>query len=120
MITLINPPGIKSVAALQMHSPNPPLGLAYIAASLKQSGYPYVVIDGTGSALEAVHLYPDRTDFLLQGLTLDQIVERIPKETRVLGVSCMFSTLWPLTRKLIVNGRVNPDHQGGVKLDHLL
>ena len=48
MITLINPPGIKSFSGLQMHTPNPPLGLAYIAAALKDAGLAYQVIDGTG------------------------------------------------------------------------
>ena len=38
MITLINPPGIKTFSGLQMHTPNPPLGLAYIAGAL--SGTP--------------------------------------------------------------------------------
>ena len=50
MITLINPPGIKTFSGLQMHSPNPPLGLAYIAAAIKDAGFPYQVIDGTGEA----------------------------------------------------------------------
>jgi anaerobic magnesium-protoporphyrin IX monomethyl ester cyclase len=98
MITLINPPGIKSFSGLQMHTPNPPLGLAYIAAALKDAGFGYTVIDGTGSALTAVHPYPGREDFLIQGLAFDQIVARIPRETRIIGVSCMFSTLWPVTR----------------------
>jgi len=35
MITLINPPGIKTFSGLQMHTPNPPLGLAYIAAAVR-------------------------------------------------------------------------------------
>ncbi len=34
MITLINLPGLKSFSGLQMHTPNPPLGLAYIAAAV--------------------------------------------------------------------------------------
>lgn len=47
MITLINPPGIKLSAGLQMQSPNPPLGLAYVAAAVKQAGLPYHVIDAS-------------------------------------------------------------------------
>ena len=49
MITLINPPGIKTFSGLQMHSPNPPLGLAYITAAIKDAGFPYQVIDGTAA-----------------------------------------------------------------------
>ena len=48
MITLINPPGLKTFSGLQMHVPNPPLGLAYIAAALKDAGFRYHVVDGTG------------------------------------------------------------------------
>jgi radical SAM superfamily enzyme YgiQ (UPF0313 family) len=100
MITLINPPGIKSFSGLQMHTPNPPLGLAYIAAAVKETGRPYTVIDATGEALDAIHPYPGRDDFLIQGLSFEQIIARIPPQSTVIGVGCMFSTLWPLTRLL--------------------
>ena len=100
MITLVNPPGLKSFSGLQMHVPNPPIGLAYLAASIKDAGYDYCVIDGTGEALDEIHTYPGRDDFLMQGLALEQIVERIPSGTRIIGMGCMFSTLWPITRML--------------------
>ena len=31
-----------------MHTPNPPLGLAYVAAALREAGFTYQVIDATG------------------------------------------------------------------------
>lgn len=100
MITLINSPGLKSFSGLQMHTPNPPLGLAYIAAAIKEAGFPYTVIDATGEALDSISPYGKRDDFMIQGLSFDQVVRRIPAETRVIGLSCLFSTLWPLTRDL--------------------
>ncbi|MEA2904150.1 MAG: anaerobic magnesium-protoporphyrin monomethyl ester cyclase [Alphaproteobacteria bacterium] len=100
MITLINPPGLKSFSGLQMHTPNPPLGLAYIAGAIKHAGLPYAVIDGTGEALDAISPFPARGDFMIQGLSFEDIVQRIPRTTRLVGLSCMFSTLWPLTRDL--------------------
>jgi radical SAM superfamily enzyme YgiQ (UPF0313 family) len=100
VITLINTPGLKSFSGLQMHTPNPPLGLAYIAGAIKATGYPYTIIDGTGEALDSISPYPLRNDFMIQGLSFEQIVERIPTDTRIIGLSCMFSTLWPLTRDL--------------------
>ncbi|PYM20166.1 MAG: hypothetical protein DMD78_22270 [Candidatus Rokuibacteriota bacterium] len=102
MIALVNPPGIKTFSGLQMHTPNPPLGLAYVAAALREAGFAYRVIDATGAALDAVSPYPDRTDFMMQGLTVDETVRRIPAEADVIGVSCMFSTLWPLTHRVAV------------------
>ena len=100
MITLINPPGIKTFSGLQMHTPNPPLGLAYIAAAVRDAGFEYRVIDATGAALDAVSPYPDRPDFMVQGLTFDEIVGRIHPDSRVIGMTCMFSTLWPLTNRV--------------------
>jgi anaerobic magnesium-protoporphyrin IX monomethyl ester cyclase len=102
MIALVNPPGIKTFSGLQMHTPNPPLGLAYVAAALREAGFAYRVIDATGAALDAVSPYPDRTDFMMQGLTVDETVRRIPAAADVIGVSCMFSTLWPLTHRVAV------------------
>jgi hypothetical protein len=100
MITLINPPGIKTFSGLQMHTPNPPLGLAYIAAAIKDARLLYQVIGGTGEALDVVRPYPDRDDFMIQGLSFDEITARIPPDADVIGVACMFSTLWPLVNKL--------------------
>lgn len=105
MITLINSPGLKSFSGLQMHTPNPPIGLAYIAAAVREAGFPYTVIDGTGLALDSVHPYPSRPDLLMQGLSIDDIVSRIPSNTDVIGICCMFSTLWPITRLLAEQAR---------------
>jgi hypothetical protein len=71
MLTLINPPGLKSLSGLQMHVPNPPLGLAYIAAALREAGFDCHVVDGAGEALDDIHSYPGRADFLMQGLKLE-------------------------------------------------
>ncbi len=105
MIALINPPGLKTFSGLNMHTPNPPIGLAYIAAALKASGRDYQVIDGTGEALDRIVPYPGRDDFLMQGLSPGEIVERIRPGTAVIGIGCMFSTLWPLARMVAEEAR---------------
>ena len=97
MITLINPPGIKLSAVLQMQSPNPPLGLAYIAAAVKRAGLAYHVIDATGEALDTIRAYPGRSDFMVQGYSPREVAERVPDATDIVGIGCLFSTLWPLT-----------------------
>ena len=83
MITLINPTGIKTFSDLQMHTPNPPLGLAYIAAAIKDAGLPHQVIDGAGLALDVVRPYPDRDDFMIQRLSFDEITSRVHPDARV-------------------------------------
>ena len=100
LITLVNPPGLKILAGLQMQTPNPPLGLAYIAASVREAGIGCHVIDAAGEALDSISPYPDRDDMVVQGLSIDEIVERVPPDTGVVGLACMFSTLWPLTRRV--------------------
>ena len=100
IVTLINPPGIKTFSSIQMQTPNPPLGTAYIAGALKKAEIPYHVIDAVGEGVDLITVYEKRPDMKVQGLTYDQIVERIPADTDIIGVSCMFSTLWPITREM--------------------
>lgn len=100
MIALVNPPGFKSFSGLQTHAPAPPLGLAYIAGSVKAAGLPYRVVDAAGEALEQIRPHPARPDFMVQGLLPDEVVERLSADTRVIGVTCLFSSLWPITRDL--------------------
>lgn len=110
IVTLINPPGIKTFSSIQMQTPNAPIGLAYIAAVLKQEGIPYKVIDAVGEGMDTITAYPARPDMLMQGLTYDQIIERIPAESDIIGFTCMFSTLWPITREIIEKTRIRFPH----------
>jgi len=83
-----------------MHTPNPPIGLAYIAAALKKAEFSYKVIDCSGEALDSIRPYPARSDFKIQGLSIEETIERIPQDADIIGFSCNFSTLWPITRML--------------------
>lgn len=100
MITLISPPGFKSFSGLQTHDPNPSLGLAYIAGALKAAGLSYTVIDAAGSALDQIRTYTPRPDFMVQGLLPEEIAHRLPRETRIVGITCLFSSLWPIVREI--------------------
>lgn len=104
-IVLISPPGLKTLKGLQMHTPNPPLGLAYIAGALKAAGYRYKVIDAVGEAISAIRPFEMRRDMLVQGYDVPEIIERIPANTKAIAISCMFSTLWPLCKKIIFEAR---------------
>lgn len=100
MVTLINAPGLKGVKGLQVQSPPPPMGLAYIGAFLKYKGMSYTAIDACGSMLGQLRAHPLFADTLVQGLFTEQVIKLIPENTRVFGFSCMFSHSWPLVHEL--------------------
>lgn len=100
-ICMINPPGIKTTSGLQMHTPNPPIGLAYIAAAARAAGHRVTVVDATGEGLDQIRPMPNRPDILVQGLLTRQIIERIPRDAEVIGLTCTFSTLWPISRHIL-------------------
>ena len=69
MITLINHPGMKVMKGLQIQSPTPPIGLAYIAATLKEHNIEYSVIDGCGEALEKITPFEGRPGYIYSGFS---------------------------------------------------
>ncbi len=103
-VCLIRPPNVVSPIAYTALLV-PPLGLAYVAAFLKEAGHDVVVIDGIGEA--PLRAAPHRERWLLQGLSFDEILERIPRDAGLIGVSGMFSSDWVHVRSLInlIGGR---------------
>ncbi len=98
-VTLIRPHVLIAVSSPA--SPTcPPIGLAYIASSVKQAGHHVTIIDAVGEA-PGKYLKIDDPRFVQQGLSLEEIVERIPVNTEIIGISCMYSYEWPNVRKLI-------------------
>ena len=81
----------------------PPLGLAYVAGTLDRAGHAVTVIDAVGSAIEQTSKWEH--DCLLFGLRPDEIVERIPAATQIIGVAAGFSFEWPACRSLIAQIR---------------
>lgn len=72
----------------------PPLGLAYVAAAFESAGLHVTVIDAVGEAPLAKHnaAYPG---LVARGLSVEEILARIPRDTDAIGVSAMFSIEWP-------------------------
>ncbi|MEQ1878045.1 MAG: radical SAM protein [Bdellovibrionia bacterium] len=72
----------------------PPLGLAYVAGTLRAAGHEVICVDGQGEGLSK--LRDSKLDLTLieRGLELQEIVARIPADTQVIGVSSMFSFEW--------------------------
>lgn len=97
-ITLVHPPVILFGWKVQ---PNvqPPLGLAYVAACLREAGHTVRVVDGLGEGFRRHSLF--RENAYLCGLPIDEIVDRVEPESDVIGIGIMFSNLWPLARILI-------------------
>jgi radical SAM superfamily enzyme YgiQ (UPF0313 family) len=98
VITLINHQGLKSVSGLQIQTPSPSIGLAYIGAFLKKHGHAYTAIDACGEALDRIRPYErsGAEPIMIQGLTVDEVVARVPAGTRIVGFTCLFSHCWPL------------------------
>src|SRR3982750_3466739 len=82
----------------------PPIGPAYLAASLRQAGHPVHIVDGLGeNPFQITPLYNNTV--MAIGLRSEEIVDRIPADTTLIGVSCMFSQDWPEIRRLILMTR---------------
>ena len=92
-LTLIRPPLVATAGSYSVIIA-PPLGLAYVAAALEEAGHALAVIDALGEHPDSCHdaAHPG---LLAYGLSIDEIVERIPPGTQGIGLSVMFSQQWP-------------------------
>lgn len=86
----------------------PPLGLAYVASSIQQAGYPVKCVDAIGEA-PFKRLVLENPNFLSYGLSTPEIVERVG-ECDVLGISSMFSHDWPLAKSIVQAVRKKNPH----------
>ncbi|MHC4516441.1 MAG: B12-binding domain-containing radical SAM protein [Planctomycetota bacterium] len=99
-VQLIHPPLYLNVKAMTALRPSLPLGLAYIAATLREAGHEVSVLDAVGEAPDQVTQGARRQLFAL-GLTTPQIVDRLDPEAGAFGLTNMWSFSWPLVRELI-------------------
>jgi radical SAM superfamily enzyme YgiQ (UPF0313 family) len=99
-ICLIQPSTLTSADAYGLDVV-PPLGLAYIASSLKTAGHHVTFVDGVGEALERYGRAEKYEGLLVHGLSIPEVVERIDPEAHVVGVSSMFSNQWLFIRDLL-------------------
>lgn len=97
--TLIRPPSVVGKFALTLNR-TPPLSSAYLAGSLAAAGYEVKVIDALGEALTRLSS-GYRPDLLVNGLSVPEIVARVPRNASLIGITCLFSHEWPLIRDLI-------------------
>ncbi|MCF8721687.1 B12-binding domain-containing radical SAM protein [Nitrospina gracilis] len=97
-ICLIEPSKFVSLTNFVSTISMPPIGLAYIAAALREAGHEVTVVDGPGSAPR--HFFEFR-GINIRGLENDKIIERIPEDAEVIGLGCMFSSNWVYVRELV-------------------
>jgi len=79
----------------------PSIGLAYVNGYLRKHGYSPFLVDGQADGLNNVTALSEYPGYYIQGLTFQEMYDRIPADVEILGVSAMFSTDWPLVRDLI-------------------
>lgn len=99
-VCLIRPPisvNIKHVSRYAV----PSIGLAYIASATRNAGFPVQVIDAVGEALEQFTPIAGSPNLTLNGLRFDQVFSLIHPDTKVFGVSIMFSRDWLLSRAFL-------------------
>lgn len=98
VVCLIRIPSVVARFALTLNA-TPPISVAYLAGSLVAAGHETQIIDAVGEA-------PDRfspgyrDDVLMNGLGIEDIVERVRPDVQLLGISCLFSHEWPVVRSL--------------------
>lgn len=98
-ITLIEPPRYYAPGSPISTVVIPPLGPAYIAASLEAAGHRVHVVDAIGQGMTM--FTPFRRSVYLRGLSIDRICKQIPADTQLIGISCMFSAQWLIVRELV-------------------
>ncbi len=99
-VQLIHPPLYLNVHAMTALRPSLPLGLAYIAATLRKAGYEVSLVDAVALAPEQVTQSETKKQLYALGLTPDQIVERLDPDADVIGLTNMWTFSWPLVREL--------------------
>ncbi|MBF0424222.1 MAG: B12-binding domain-containing radical SAM protein [Magnetococcales bacterium] len=100
-VTLVRPPVFFHKRSLSNEA-TPSLALAYITAFLRHNGYDPLWVDAMAEGLNQTWELDRYPGFLGHGLTLEQLLARIPADSEVIGFHAMFSSEWPMVRDLIM------------------
>jgi anaerobic magnesium-protoporphyrin IX monomethyl ester cyclase len=100
-VALVRPPVVVMPGSLATHGPTPPIGLAYVAAVLRDHGHRIQLIDAPGEAIEhCVEIDSPVGTLHRIGLAPADVVERLATETQVVGITNMFLHEWPQVREI--------------------
>ena len=78
-----------------------PLGLAYLGGILEKAGYKCKIIDAIGEKHPVKIRKSQDNKYNIQGLTSDEILEKIDPKTLIIGITLMFSLEWFAHRSFI-------------------
>ena len=98
LVQLIHPPLLRNPQAMTALRPSLPLGLSYIAATLREAGHTVSILDAVGDAPEDWVPWGDLERI---GLSIEELVARLDPHAEAFGLTNMWSFSWPLVRELI-------------------
>lgn len=96
-VCLVRPPAVETFRFSSL-SITPPLGLAFVAGALERAGHRVHVVDAV-TAAPRTHTRYFRG--YLVGLRFDEVVDRIPDDAKVVGITALFTHEWPEIVKLV-------------------
>lgn len=99
-VSLVKPPFVIPFVSVFGHRGVPPLGIAYLNAILNQAGIDSTCVDGFGEGVDNFRPI-ENTNLVVNGLQNHEVIQRIHPESKLIGISCMFSSEWINTSQLI-------------------
>ncbi len=76
----------------------PPLGVLYLASYLKQNNINVTIIDSVGNKFAQYTPYKDIT---LRGMSFEEIIDEIPEQTDLIGVSALYSSAHLVLKEIL-------------------
>lgn len=99
-VTFVRGPIVASLGSVNNEAV-PSISLAYLSSMVKKAGYDFSWVDAIFEGLGQYHPLEEYPGYQCQGLALEEIVNRVPEKSGIIGINAMFSGEWPVTRKMI-------------------
>src|SRR5678816_1314417 len=84
-------PQVSTLRVALVRGPN-------VSAYARAHGFAPTIVDAIGEGLNSYWSHPDHPGYTCQGLTVEQVLARMPRDVDVVGFSAMFSGEWPVQR----------------------
>lgn len=100
IVTLVRGPIVSTYNALNNEA-TPSIAFASISGFLMHQGYEVHIVDSIAEGLNEVWPIDAFPGYHCHGLVFSEVINAIPKDTDVIGISAMFSGEWPVLRELV-------------------